>query len=210
MKYLKLAALSSVIALTALTATAHDHTESKPASQPASMQKVEVPTYAVDTVHSSIVFGIKHNNLNLVFGSFNKFDGTIKFHPDNLADSSMEITVDVTSVDTNNEGRDEHIQDNSYFNTAEAPKAMFKSKRIEHVSGKTYKVMGDLTIGGETQPLTFNFDYAEPKQDKWGNTKTGATTEITLDRTQFGQTGGLDSGLARKVTVMISLQAAEV
>ncbi|MGF1573177.1 MAG: YceI family protein [Sumerlaeia bacterium] len=164
-----------------------------------------VASWVVDPVHSSIVFNIGHNGISRVYGSFENFSGTIQFNPENLAQSSIEISVKTSSVDTNNDGRDQHIQDGEYLKVEANEFATFKSTSITAVDENTFKATGDLSIAGTTTSITFDFDVSEVITDRRGSTRVGANTTFKIDRNTYSV--GKPEGLSPDVELQISLQA---
>lgn len=172
---------------------------------PAAADASGVSTWIVDPVHSSIVFNIGHNGISRVYGSFADFSGTIKFNPENLAASSIEMSVKTASVDTNNDGRDKHIQDGEYLKVEATEFATFKSTSITAVDSDTFKVNGDLQIAGVTTPVSFDFDLTGTMTDRRGSTRVGATSTFKIDRTAYSI--GKPEGLSPDVELQVSLQA---
>ncbi|MDX1971562.1 MAG: YceI family protein [Candidatus Sumerlaeia bacterium] len=181
--------------------------QTQPATAPATASAPAVDEWVVDPIHSSIVFNIGHNGVSRVFGSFEKFSGVIKFSPENLAASSIEVSVETNSVDTNNKGRDEHIQDGEYLKVEANPVATFKSTTITAVDADTFAVDGTLTIAGATTPVKFNFDLVGPITDRQGGVRVGASTTFDINRTDYSI--GKPQGLSPDVQLQVSLQAVK-
>jgi polyisoprenoid-binding protein YceI len=181
--------------------------QTQPATAPATAPAPAVDEWVVDPVHSSIVFNIGHNGISRVFGSFEKFSGIIKFSPENLASSSIEVSVETNSVDTNNKGRDEHIQDGEYLKVENSATATFKSTTITAVDADTFAVDGTLTIAGTSTPVKFNFDLVGPITDRQGGIRVGANTTFEINRNDYSI--GKPQGLSPDVQLQISLQAVK-
>src|ERR1035437_2848495 len=111
-----------------------------------------VETYAIDPVHSSVGFSIRHF-VSKVPGTFTKFSGTITVDRANLEKSSVEATIDVGSVNTANEKRDGHLKSPDFFDTAKFGTATFKSKSWKKTGEDSYDITGDLTLHGVTKEI---------------------------------------------------------
>lgn len=141
-------------------------------------------TWNLDTSHSSIDFKVKHMAISTLKGSFRTFSGTI--HTDNGELSSLEATIDASSVSTNDEKRDGHLKSPDFFDVANTPSITFKSTKIEKVSGNQYRVTGDLTMRGVTKAVIFNAEVGTPMKDPWGLTRAAATIQGKLNRKDWG------------------------
>ena len=103
-------------------------------------------TWAIDPIHSDVSFTVRHMMVSKVRGRFSKFEGTMRTG-DDFADSSVEASIDMGSIDTNNEQRDGHIRSADFFDAATYPTMSYRSLRVRP-SGNGYVVEGDLTQGG--------------------------------------------------------------
>jgi polyisoprenoid-binding protein YceI len=177
------------------------------------MTKLDIPagTWQIDTAHSGVSFSVRHLMVSKVRGRFASFSGTITV-AENPLESFVEATVDMSSVDTNDAGRDEHLRTNDFFDIANFPTMTFRSTGVEE-SGGDYKLHGDLTIKGVTRPVTFDLEVGGVSRDPWGNTKAGFTASGTVNRKDYGmewnaalETGGVVVG--DKVTIELDVEAA--
>lgn len=112
----------------------------------------------VDKDHTSVNFDISHF-FSTVNGSFQEFDGTFKFSPEDLKGSEFTFTIPVKSVYTNNEKRDSHLKSDDFFNASKYPKIKFESTGVEKKSGNNYVVNGKLTIKETTKNVSVPFEY---------------------------------------------------
>ncbi len=110
--------------------------------------------YTIDPVHSEIGFKVRHL-LAKVSGRFTKFSGSIKVDPADIAKSSVEVSIDAASVNTDNEARDKHLKSPDFFDVAKFPAITFKSTAVKEVSKGKLQITGDLTIKGVTRSVTF-------------------------------------------------------
>jgi polyisoprenoid-binding protein YceI len=110
----------------------------------------------VDKGHSKIGFSVRHMMLSDVEGYFKKFDASVLASKDDFSDAVFEITIDVASINTENERRDNDLRSASYFDVEKYPQITFKSTSLSKVDDKKYKVTGNLTIRGVTKPVTLD------------------------------------------------------
>lgn len=164
--------------------------------------------WSIDTVHSSIVFRIKHLNTAWVFGRFNEFDGSITFDEGNLDDSSLRLVVQAASVDTGNEQRDNHLRSPDFFTASEMPTITFQSSTIESAGDDAYTVRGDMTLLGETRPVEASMTITGTGTSRSGAPLIGALAEFSINRTDFGMDYMLD-GLSDEVHLIVSIEAVK-
>jgi polyisoprenoid-binding protein YceI len=165
-------------------------------------------TFAIDPVHSSIGFKIKHMVISKVRGSFGQFEGIIEFDEVDPALGSVSATITMDSIDTGDQKRDEHLRDADFFNTAEFPTMTFSSKEITK-DGDDWQLKGNLTLHGVTRPVALKLEYNGSVDDPWGNHRVGFAAEGKIDRRDFGISWNntLDKGgLALGNDVMIQME----
>lgn len=166
-----------------------------------------------DNAHSQIGFTIKHMMFAKVRGQFNEWAGSFTFDPEDPAHSKVSASIQIASVDTGNEQRDEHLRSEDFFNAEEFPEMTFESTKWKK-NGDEYTVEGNLTIRDVTKPITLDVEQTGTGTDPWGNTRTAFTASTTLNRKEFGltwnqalETGGVLVG--EDVNVQIEVQAVE-
>ncbi len=169
-------------------------------------------TYAIDTAHSEAAFQVRHL-ISKVHGRFAEFDGVITFAADAPASSSVEFTIQTTSIDTSQAQRDEHLRSADFFDVEKFPRLTFKSTAVAARGDRHYDVSGELTIRDVTKTITLPVTYLGAAKDPWGHDKVAFETEITLNRKDYGlnwnaalETGGFLVG--DEVKVSLSIQAA--
>ncbi len=118
---------------------------------------VAAGTWTIDPAHSSVEFVVRHMGLSKVRGRFDAFDASLQVGED-LAGSSLAAEVELASVSTGNDDRDQHLQSTDFFDTATNPKMSFASKRIEGADGE-YVATGDLTINGVTREVALDVEF---------------------------------------------------
>jgi polyisoprenoid-binding protein YceI len=173
--------------------------------------RVPTGTWAVDPVHSSVEFRVKHMMVSTVRGRFREFEGTIEAAPDSH-DSSVRGTVVAASIDTNDERRDGHLRSADFFEVDTYPTISFESTAIEHINGGNYRVRGNLTMHGETRSIEVEATVHGVSRDPAGQDRVGAEVRGTISRGDFGlrwqqalETGGVM--VADEVRVSADLSA---
>jgi polyisoprenoid-binding protein YceI len=123
--------------------------------------------------------------------------------------SSLEFTLKMDQITTNEKKRDDHIKSPDFFNVKQFPTASFKSKSIKKSGEKAYEVTGDLTMHGVTKPVSFTFNRLGTGKDPWGNTRTGGDAMLKIKRSDFGMTFMNDGKLGDEVDLMISTEGTK-
>lgn len=168
---------------------------------------VHADTFKIDPVHSSVIFSIKQLGVTDFYGRFNDVLGTVVFDKADPSKSSVEVSVPVESVDTNNEKRDQQLKSPDFFNAKQFPMIIFKSKKVE-ASGDNYKVTGELTLHGVTKPLTLEVEKGTEAKGMEGEIRGGGETEFTITRSDFGM-NFMQGPLGDEVEVVLSLQGVK-
>ncbi len=154
-------------------------------------------TYQFDPRHSSAGFGVTHLMISTVRGEFHGVAGTVVVDDTDISKSSVNVTIDATSVDTREPDRDKHLKSEAFFDVAKYPTITFQSTKVERNADGTLKVTGDLTIRGVTKTavLTATLPKA-PIKDPWGLQRTAASASTKINRQAFGVAWNqkLDSG----------------
>lgn len=171
-------------------------------------------TWQIDPGHSSAEFKVRHLAVANVTGRFGKVSGTVAYDAADPSKSSVEATIDTSTINTANEDRDKHLKSDDFFAVEKHPAITFKSTKVESSESGGLKVTGDLTIRGVTKQVVLDVEGPfEPIKDPWGNTKTGATATTTINRQDFGLTwnktleaGGLLVGNDVRITIEVELK----
>ena len=146
-------------------------------------------TYQIDAAHSNVQFSVRHLMVSNVRGTFSGVTGTVSYDPDKPAETTIDATLDVNTVNTNDEKRDGHLKSPDFFDTAQFPVMKFKSKKVESTGTDSQKVTGDLTLHGVTKEVTLSVEeISGESKDPWGNIKIGATVKGKVKRSDFGLT----------------------
>lgn len=167
-------------------------------------------TYTLDLAHSRVGFEVTHLMVSTVEGSFKKAEAQIVLDKD-PAKSSVTATVDVASVDTGNERRDEHLRSGDFFDAAKYPTMTFKSRKFELKENGKLSVSGDLKLRGVTKPVVFEGRYRGAVADGFGNEKVGASLRATINRKDFGMTWSkvIEAGpvVSDEVDIILNIEA---
>lgn len=166
-------------------------------------------TYQIDSAHSSAQFSVRHMMISNVKGEFTKITGTVTLDPENLAGSSLDISIDATSINTREPQRDAHLKSADFLDVEKFPIITFKSTKVESDEPGEAKVTGDLTIHGVTKPVVLAVEGPTPEiKDPWGLQRRGATGTTKINRKDFGltwnaalETGGVLVGEDIKITL---------
>lgn len=142
--------------------------------------------WSVDPVHSSVKFSVSHLVISEVEGQFKTFDGSINTKSADFSNADISFTVDVNSIDTDNENRDKHLKSADFFDAGSYPQMRFQSTSFKKVSGNKYILKGNLTLRGVTKPVTFNVTYGGTAKDGYGNTKAGFKASTVINRFDYG------------------------
>ena len=173
-----------------------------------SVASAAIETYAIDPVHSSVGFKVRHF-LTKVPGTFTTFSGTITVDRDNLENSSVVAKIDVGSVTTGTEKRDTHLKSPDFFDVAKFDSITFTSTAWKKTGDATFDVTGDLTIHGVTKSVVLKVHLLGFGPGMMGAQLSGWDATTTIDRTDFGVDGPamLGKALGNEVAITISIEA---
>jgi polyisoprenoid-binding protein YceI len=170
-------------------------------------------TWIIDPDHSVAAFSIRHMMIARVRGQFNKVEGVVRFDPDNISGSSVELTIDAGSVLSGIKKRDDHLMTTDFLDIEKYPAISFKSSQIKALAPGRASVTGDLTLHGVTRSITIEVSYTAPVKDPLGDgLSMGFSITATLNREDYGMTWNVpmpDFGvmLGHEVELMIDLEA---
>lgn len=144
--------------------------------------------YIIDTkgAHAFIQFKINHLGFSWLLGQFNQFTGEFHFDDQHPANSSVQVEIDIKSIDTNHNGRDKHLRGTDFFDVEQFPTATFISKTIEQTGDTTGKIIGNLTLKGITKLITLEANHVGGGSDPWGGTRHGFEATTTIQLKDFG------------------------
>ena len=167
-----------------------------------------VETYTIDPVHSSVAFSIRHF-VSKVPGSFTKVAGTVTVDRANLANSSVEATIDVGSVSTASEARDKHLKSPDFFDAEKFATITFKSKAWKATGENTFDVTGDLTIHGVTKEVVLKATSLGFAEGMRNTMLSGWEATTTIKKSDFGVKGPamLAAAVGDDVAITIGIEA---
>jgi polyisoprenoid-binding protein YceI len=145
-------------------------------------------SWKVDAIHTTVLFKVQHFGAGRFIGRFNAAEGKIAWDDQDPTKSSIEVTVKADSVDTASADRDKHLKSPDFFNTKQYPTITFKSTKLEK-SDKGFNVTGDLTLHGETHPVTAAMEITGKGKGMKGEERIGAEATFKIKRTEFGMKG---------------------
>ena len=143
-----------------------------------------VSKWTIDKAHTNVKFTVTHMVVSEVDGSFKVYDGTIEHTKPDFSDAKVNFTVDVNSVDTDNENRDKHLKSDDFFNAEKYPTMKFESTSMKSLGGNKYQLNGNLTIRDVTKPVTFDVTYGG-RLDSQRGAKTGFKAKTTINRFDY-------------------------
>jgi len=166
----------------------------------------------VDASHTSVGFTVRHMMVSKVKGNFGSLEGQLKGDPMSLEGSEISFTIDVNTIDTKNEDRDNHLRSDDFFDVENHPKITFTSTDIKSTANDQYDVTGELTVRGNTKPTTFKVSRLGKATNPWGVPLVAFEAETEISRKEFGltwnqalETGGVLVGDNIKIDVELQL-----
>ncbi|MBX3054541.1 MAG: polyisoprenoid-binding protein [Caldilineaceae bacterium] len=168
-------------------------------------------SWKIDPSHSEIQLSVRHMMVSKVRGHFATFSGEVDFNEENPAASSVDVTIDASSINTRDDQRDGHLKSPDFLNVEEFPTLRFVSNRVEVVNDHKGRIFGDLTIRDVSRPVVLDAEYTGQAKSPWGTTSAGFSATTSFDRKEWGlgwnqtlETGGILVG--DKVNVSIELE----
>ncbi|GED42791.1 YceI family protein [Cobetia marina] len=158
------------------------------AALPLMAGQAQASDYVIDTKgqHAFIQFKISHLGYSYVLGEFKDFTGTFRYDEGQPEASSVKVEVDVDSLDSAHAERDKHIKSADFLDASEYPTASFVSTGFTSSGDGAGKLTGDLTLHGETQPITIDVDHIGGGEDPWGGYRQGFEGTTTLKLADYG------------------------
>ena len=171
--------------------------------------------WILDSTHSELGFKIKHLMISNVSGSFKNFEVVVETEDENdFSTAKVNLKADMSSITTNNEQRDAHLQGSDFFSVDKHPEMEFNSTEVEMVDEENFKLHGELTLRGITHPVTLNVEFSKVTRDPWGGERAGFIVTGKINRSKWGvnfnsvmETGGL--GLGEEVKIYSDLQVVK-
>ena len=177
-------------------------------------QAVETGKWTVDQAHSNVKFTVTHLVVSEVEGSFKLFDGAMENSKADLSDARINFSVDVNSINTDNEKRDGHLKSDDFFAADKYPQMKFTSTSMKAVGDNKYKLAGNLTIRDVTKPVVFDVTYGGSVA-AMGTTKLGFKAQTTINRFDYNlkwdkatESGGLV--VSKEVNILVNVELNKV
>ena len=167
-------------------------------------ESIKPAAFKLDTSHSWILFKVNHLGLGTAWGSFGKFDGSFSLDAEKAGESSVSMTIDATSVSTNNKKRDDHLKGPDFFNAREFPTIKFTSTKVEG-DGNDFSITGTLELLGKKKEVVVKMNKVGEGNDPWGNYRAGFEGSFKINRTDFGM-DYMKEGLGAEVTVTLAFE----
>jgi polyisoprenoid-binding protein YceI len=168
-------------------------------------------SWQIDSSHSHINFTARHMMISKVRGSFENFSGTVNFDEENPANTTVNVEVDLTSINTRDDQRDGHLKSPDFFDVEKYPTMKFVSTRVEQINENNGRVYGHLTIKDTTKEVVLDVEYAGIAKSPWGSESAGFSATGSLNRKEWGlnwnqalETGGVLVG--DKINIEIELE----
>ena len=190
--FVPVAALLAAVLSTQPQATAGmEQTQNPPAGAQAQPQRPPQPPlgptqWRIDRSHSQANFAVRHNVVSTVRGQLGAISGTIDYDGKDINSIKADVSIDVTRINTQNEGRDKHLRSDDFFNTEQFPNMTFTSKRVEPVAEGRFRLIGDLTIRDRTNEVVLEVEGPSPVVKGPRGVLTGATATTKISRKAFG------------------------
>ena len=170
-------------------------------------------TYKIDPQHSSAQFAVTHLMISKVRGEFHAVNGMVNVDDNDITKSSVEVTIDASTIDTREPDRDKDLKSDHFLDVAKYPTMMFKSTKVEDEAAGHLKIIGDLTIHGVTKSVVFDVTAPKPPiRDPWGLQRTAVSGTTKINRQDFGlnysptlDNGGLIVGNEVEITLDVEM-----
>jgi polyisoprenoid-binding protein YceI len=168
-------------------------TQNPPAAQAPAAQQQRPPEpplgpaqWRIDRSHSGANFSVRHNVVSTVRGQLGSITGTIEYDGKDVRTVKADVSIDMNGINTQNEGRDKHLRSADFFDVANHPTLTFKSKRVEPAGEGKFKLIGDLTIRGNTKEVALDVEGPAAVMKSQRGVITGATATTKISRKEFG------------------------
>ncbi len=208
--FLSVVAIGSVVALAAFIPK-----ENKETIQPVSANVQTASKWTLDRSHSNVKFTVTHMVVSETEGSFKIFDGTVEHTKADWSDAKINFTVDINSINTDNENRDKHLKGDDFFNAEKYPQASFVGKSFKPLGDNKYELTGDLTIRDITKSVKFDVTFGGIATSSRVD-KAGFKAKTTINRFDYNlkwdratEAGGLVVGKDVDITVLLELNKAK-
>jgi polyisoprenoid-binding protein YceI len=168
-------------------------------------------SWKIDSAHTLASFTVRHMMISNVRGEFEKVTGTVDFNEEYPTETTVDVQIDVASINTRDSQRDQHLKSPDFFNIELYPTISFKSKRVERTGDASARLIGDLTIKDITREVNMDVNYAGLATSPWGATSAGftATTKINRKDWELNWNVALETGgwlVGEEIKINIDLE----
>jgi polyisoprenoid-binding protein YceI len=176
-----------------------------------SVQDLRGGAYTLDKAHASILWKVDHLGFSSYIGRFNDFDASLDFDPENIEASSLEVIINTTSLDINNEAFAEELRGEDWFNVAQFPQAIFRTTSfVEAVDEDTFVFQGDLTLLDTTAPVTLTVNFNGGGRNFLTRSYTlGFSATTTVQRSLFGLDNLVAFGVGDNIELEVHVEFME-
>jgi polyisoprenoid-binding protein YceI len=182
------------------------------AADPKTPSPARVTAWTIDQAHSNVEFAVRHLMITTVRGRFGTLSGAVTLDEQNPAANSVNVTIDVTSIDTREAQRDTHLRSADFFDVEHHPTITFRSTHVARVAADRYTVTGELTIRGASREVVLDVLEEGRTKDPWGGQRLGFSVTTKIKRSEFGLTwnqlleaGGVAVGDEIKISADVQL-----
>lgn len=174
------------------------------------VQELRGGAYTLDKDHASLIFKINHLGFSTFIGGFDDFEASLDFDPENVANSSLEVIVDISSLDVNLPEFEEELLGSNWFNAEAFPQAIFRSTSLVGQEENTYTFLGDLTLHGVTAPITLNVEFNGGGRNFLTRSYTlGFAANASFLRSDFGIDRFTNFGVGDEIELDINVEFQE-
>ena len=144
-------------------------------------------TWKFDPMHTAAQFSVRHLTISTVRGAFSKVTGTVELDDQDVSKSKVDVSIDVSTVDTREPARDKDLRSDHFFDVEHFPTMTFKSTKVEQAGAGKLKVTGNLTIRGVTKEVVLDVEGpTAPIKDQYGNQRAAVNATTKINRQDFG------------------------
>ena len=173
--------------------------------QNAIAEKAADGNYTIDPAHTSVIFSVSHLGISELVGRFNTLEGSMKLIAG--GDSSVKVTIDTASIDTNHRKRDDHLRSPDFFNARQYPEITFVANKVSYTAnGEPETMTGTLSLHGKKNPLTLTVTSIGAGKDPWGGYRIGYKASTTIKRSDYGMTY-MTGGIGDEINITLNIEA---
>ena len=163
--------------------------------------------FAIDPVHSAVIYRIMHMNMGHSWGRFNEISGTLNLDDANPAANSLSVSINANSIDTGAAARDTHLRGPDFFNVRQFPAITFQSEQMKPIDSANFEVTGNLTLHGVTKKVTTKLQRLGAGKTPFGDVRVGTEAVLQIKRSDFDMKNMLEA-VGDDVLLVISIEAS--